>query len=103
MLTEVITIDDLRRFKTELLNDLVAILTDNSAQTQKKKWLKSCEVRELLQISPSTLQNLRVNGTLSFTKVGGIIYYSYDEIEKIISGNQINNLKLSNANKHKRY
>lgn len=103
MLTEVITIDDLRRFKTELLNDLVTILADQNAQEPKKKWLKSCEVRNLLQISPSTLQNLRVNGTLSFTKVGGIIYYSYDEIEQIINDNQINNLKLSNTNKHKGY
>jgi hypothetical protein len=103
MLTNVITVDDLRRFKTELLNDLVAILADQNVQEQKKKWLKSCEVRKLLQISPSTLQNLRVNGTLSFTKVGGIIYYSYDEIEQIINDNKINNQKLSKSHKLKAY
>ena len=93
MLAEVITIDDLRQFKAELLSDLRTILSEQNGQTQQKKWLKSSEVRKLLKISPGTLQNLRVNGTLSFTKVGGIIYYSYVEIETIINGNQINNQK----------
>jgi len=94
MLAEVITIDDLRQFKSELLSDLRTMLSEQTHQGQQKKWLKSSEVRKLLKISPGTLQNLRVNGTLSFTKVGGIIFYSYAEIEQIISGNQINNQKL---------
>ena len=95
MITEVITIDDLRQFKTELLSDLRTILSEQNNQITQKEWLKSSEVRKLLKISPGTLQNLRVNGTLSFTKIGGIIFYSYAEIEKIINGNQINNLKQS--------
>ena len=78
MLAEVITIDDLRQFKAELLDDLRNLLTEHNAP-QQKKWLKSAEVRKLLNISPGTLQNLRVNGTLSFTKIGGVIYYSNAE------------------------
>ena len=34
----------------------------------------------MLRISPGTLQNLRVNGTLAYTKIGGIIYYKYEDI-----------------------
>ena len=101
MLAEVITIDDLRQFKTELLSDLRIILSEQNGQTQQKKWLKSSEVRKLLKISPGTLQNFRVNGTLSFTKIGGIIFYNYAEIEAIINGNQINNQKLNPFNSHK--
>ena len=101
MLAEVITIDDLRQFKAELLDDLRSLLTEQNAP-QQKKWLKSAEVRKLLNISPGTLQNLRVNGTLSFTKIGGIIYYSNAEIEKIISDKQINNQKVYPHNQYAR-
>jgi hypothetical protein len=96
-----ITIDDLRQFKTELLSDLRTLLCEQNNQVPQKEWLKSSEVRKLLKISPGTLQNLRVNGTLSFTKIGGIIFYSYAEIDKIINGNQINNLKQGSFKHHK--
>jgi hypothetical protein len=44
-------------------------------QEQPTQWLKSSEVRKLLKISSGTLQNLRINGTLNFYKIGGILYY----------------------------
>ena len=54
----------------------------------RKKRLKSPEVRELLGISPGTLQNLRVNGTLPFTKVRGMVYYQSDDILKMLEENR---------------
>jgi hypothetical protein len=54
-------------------------------KSEPKQWLKSAEVRQLLKISPGTLQNLRVNGTLRYSKVGSIIYYKYDDILKILN------------------
>lgn len=53
---------------------------------QGKKWLKSIEVRKLLNISPGTLQNLRINGTLRFTKIGGMLYYKLEDIHKLLEG-----------------
>ena len=85
MAIEVITREDLNEFRSLLLNDLKQLIQPQSQQI--KQWLKSNEVRKLLNISPGTLQNLRINGTLSFTKVGGIMYYSYSDIEKVLSGN----------------
>ena len=49
-----------------------------------KKWLRSGEVRKLLDISPGTLQNMRVNGTLPFTRMGGVLYYDSGDIQKIL-------------------
>ena len=90
MPTSIITTDDLREFKQELLGDIKELI--NSQTTLKpKKWLKSPEVRELLSISPGTLQNLRINGTLPYSKVGGVIYYDYEEILKVIEENKIHN------------
>ncbi|WP_435255269.1 helix-turn-helix domain-containing protein [Tenacibaculum sp. A30] len=90
MPTSIITTDDLREFKLELLGDIKELLNSQSA-SKPKKWLKSQEVRELLSISPGTLQNLRINGTLPYSKVGGVIYYDYEEILKVIEENKIHN------------
>ena len=87
MAVQIITPEDLAAFRTILLNDLKEILAKQGQP--EKKWLKSREVRKLLNISPGTLQNLRVNGTLSYTKVGAILYYNNDDIEKLLSRNKI--------------
>ena len=80
---QLITQGDLEQFKTALLNELVRIL-QQSQQSQSKAWLKSSEVRKLLGVSPGTLQNLRVNGTLPFSRIGRIIYYKADDIQKLL-------------------
>jgi len=90
MPTSIITTDDLRDFKMELLDDIKKLLT-NQVSGKLKKYLKSSEVMTLLQISPGTLQNLRVNGTLPYTKVGGIIFYDSDEIQKVMFENRVHN------------
>ena len=51
-----------------------------------KKWLKSYEVKKILNISTGTLQNLRSNGTLPHTKIGGLIYYDAELINKVLAG-----------------
>lgn len=90
MATEIITTDDLREFKLELLDEFKKILKEYSGQPTKK-WLKSPEVRKILDISPGTLQNLRINGTLPFTKIGGVIYYDYQDIHKMLTENRVHN------------
>ncbi len=87
MSVELLTKEDLKQFKQELFAELKELFT-SGAQSQTKKWLKSPEVRKLLSISPGTLQNLRINGTLAFSKVGGIIFYSYDDIQKLLEKNK---------------
>ena len=86
----IITTEDLYEFKMELFDEIKTLL-----QTQlgppAKKWLKSHEVRELLGISPGTLQNLRINGTLPYTKVGGVLYYDYAEIMDVLEKNRVQN------------
>jgi hypothetical protein len=90
MPTSIITTEDLREFKHELLEDIKNLMSQQSGLAPKK-WLKSPEVRELLSISPGTLQNLRINGTLPYTKVGGVIYYDYEEIVKVMEENRVHN------------
>lgn len=88
MPTSIITTDDLREFKMELLDDIKKLLA-NQSWGRLKKYLKSSEVMDMLQVSPGTLQNLRVNGTLPYTKVGGIIYYDAEELQSVMTANRI--------------
>lgn len=84
---EIITREDLNEFRNLLLNDLKEILQSKPEQT--KQWLKSNEVRKLLNISPGTLQNLRINGTITYTKIGGILYYSSADLDKLLEENKV--------------
>jgi hypothetical protein len=86
MATEIITKEDLNEFRTLLLEDIKQLLGGTSVQ-ENPKWLKSYQVKNLLRISPGTLQNLRVNGTLRYTKIGGILYYKQEDITAILEGN----------------
>ncbi|WP_268225161.1 helix-turn-helix domain-containing protein [Sinomicrobium oceani] len=90
MPANIITTDDLRDFKEELLEDIRELLQNHRGGTSKK-WLRSSEVLELLQLSPGTLQNLRINGTLPYTKIGGLIYYDAEEIQQVMIKNRIHN------------
>jgi hypothetical protein len=87
MAVQIITIEDLNEFRSLLLSDLKEII--QSKPQQSKQWLKSNEVRKLLNISPGTLQNLRINGTLSYTTLGGIMYYDNTDIDKLLNGNKV--------------
>ncbi len=86
MEVEIITKKDLQEFKNELLEHLKQILPA-SQKVEKKDWLRSSEVRSLLKISPATLQNFRINGTLHYAKIGGIHFYKYEDIQKLLESN----------------
>ncbi len=86
MAVSVVTTDDLEVFRHSLLNDLRSIIQIKAPK--QMQWLKSSEVRKILKISPGTLQNLRINGTLSFTKIGSIIYYNQDDIDSMLAKNK---------------
>lgn len=78
----ILTKDDLLDFKKELFKELLELLNGN--KINQEEWLRSSEVQKLLKISAGTLQNYRINGTLPFKKVGGRLYYRYQDIAKLL-------------------
>jgi hypothetical protein len=82
MTNELLTREDLQQFRTQLLDELKEVLQQSKQST--KQWLKSSEVRKMLGISHGTLQNLRITRSLPYTKLGGIMFYKYEDIEKIL-------------------
>lgn len=76
-------------FKKQLLEELLAVLKTQTA-TIPKKWMKSHEVRKLLKISPGTLQTLKSSGVIPYTKIGGVHFYDYSDIQKLLEAGKSN-------------
>jgi hypothetical protein len=55
-----------------------------------RKWLKSHEVRKMLTLYPNTVQTLRENGLLPYTKIGGVLDYDYEDIDKMLRNRKSN-------------
>jgi Helix-turn-helix domain len=66
-----------------LLFEIKTLLKEQHGEPTKK-WLKSREVRKLLNISLGTLQNLRVRKILPYTRIGGIIYHDAADIQTML-------------------
>lgn len=52
-----------------------------------EEWIDSQDVMHLLHISPRTLQTLRTNGILPFSRIGNKIYYLRRDISQILQDN----------------
>lgn len=88
MAIDILTKEDLNKFKVELFEELRSILKSRGNASNQKEWLKSYEVRKILGISPGTLQNMRVNGTIAFTQIGGLMFYKYEDIIRLMEENK---------------
>jgi predicted DNA-binding transcriptional regulator AlpA len=80
---QLLTLDDLADFKRQFLFEIKSMLKEYVGQPNKK-WLKSHEVRKILNISAGTLHTLRNNGTLPSTKIGNIVFYDIEEIQQVL-------------------
>jgi hypothetical protein len=80
---QLLTIGDLDDFRIKMLEEFKLIVKDITSQPTKK-WLKSSEARKILPVSPGTFQNLRVNGTLNYSKIGGLVFYKYEDLVSLL-------------------
>jgi len=83
MAFELLTAGDFEEFKKQLLEELKKMIA--ALCQPQQKILKTREVRKLLRASAGTVQNWRKNGTLPFKKVGGTLYYNYEDIERLLN------------------
>ncbi|SHJ47703.1 Helix-turn-helix domain-containing protein [Tangfeifania diversioriginum] len=57
-------------------------------------WLRSKDVREMLGISDSTLQTMRIKGTIPAYKLGATWFYREDEILETLFENKNQNVAV---------
>lgn len=82
----VVTMDELQVFKQELLEEFRNMI--KGLPDRPKQLLRNADVRKLLGISATTLQTLRINGTLPYSKIGGTLYYDYNEVMRVFESNK---------------
>ncbi|WAC12432.1 helix-turn-helix domain-containing protein [Dyadobacter pollutisoli] len=87
MNVEMITKQDLQHLKTEIIAELQSILSQQ--KPSEATWLRSAQVRKMLSISAGTLQNLRIQGHLRFTKIGGCFFYNQRDIAAMLNQNGV--------------
>ncbi|MGN6639037.1 MAG: helix-turn-helix domain-containing protein [Mucilaginibacter sp.] len=85
---QLVTLKDLDNFKNELLTEVKKSIKETNGHPTKR-WLKTNEVRKILGISVTTLLTLRINGILPYSKVGGVLYFDYDDILKVMEERKI--------------
>lgn len=56
----------------------------------KETWVDAEQVMDALKICSRTLQNLRDNGTLPYSRINGKFYYKAADLEKLLESNYLN-------------
>jgi len=79
-----ITKEDLRLFAQTIIGELKEILTKQSKESSLD-WVKAKVARQLLSISPASLQTLRISGKLQYRKILGLYYYNRKDIMNLFS------------------
>ena len=62
-------------------------------------WIDGQDVMQTLHISKRTLQTLRDEGTLPFSRINGKFYYKLSDIEQLLESNYSHLKKQSNGSK----
>ena len=87
-MNENVTKEDLRQFGVFImsnLRDVIHEILPSGKIANDPLWLKSKVVRSILDISPGSLQNLRITGKVRFKKVMGSYYYNKEDIEQLFN------------------
>jgi len=78
---------DIEQLKHELIAELKLLLKPETCKDEKKDWLTDSETRKLLSLSRTKLYQLRKNGKLPYSKIGGRLYYKREDLNVLLTKN----------------
>lgn len=80
---------DLEIFRLRIISDIERLLKTTSNQPKEEfDWLRSKAIRKMMDISPATLQNLRITSKIRYKKIMGSYYYSRTDLQKLFEDEQ---------------
>lgn len=87
---DIVTKEELRKFKEEIIESIKELFpVQVTRKSEEDRWMRSAEVRKLFGISAATLQNMRVNGSLPYSRMGTTILYDRNKILETLEKNSI--------------
>lgn len=96
MAVQIITMEDLEQFGKSMIHqmreEIIQAFIDYPPKREEVVWLKSHQVQRMLGIAPSTLRTFRVNGSMPFTKIGGVIFYDKKDVLKMLETYKTNKI-----------
>lgn len=87
-MNDMVTKEDLRQFGLELLGNIGNLITqtkEGNSDVTEQEWIKSKQVRKLMNMSPGSVQNLRVTEKVRFKKIVGSYYYNKADLLKLFT------------------
>lgn len=83
---EITTKQDLEVLRSQIVTDITKVIDAKLVVHQEQEqfgWMRSKAIRKKLNISASTLQNLRITGKIRFKKVLGSYYYNSEDLQHL--------------------
>jgi len=75
----------------KLMKAYVQTLRKSKAELFQESWIDGQDVMQSLHISKRTLQSLRDNGVLPYSRINGKFYYKLEDIETLLENNYSGN------------
>ncbi|NBV37861.1 MAG: DNA-binding protein [Bacteroidetes bacterium] len=83
----VITAEDLERQLQKVVDEVKFAVTNNDSSNVR--WIRSKQVKELLGISDSKLQTMRINRSITYSQIDGTYFYDKDSILSLLEQNKV--------------
>ena len=96
MIVELLTKEDFKALDEKM--DKILEVLSSKKNSEAGEWLKSAEVKAILNCSDATLKNYRDSGSLPYSKIEGTYYYSVKSVSAMLEQNSQKNQISSNGN-----
>ena len=83
----VITAEDLERQLQKVVDEVKSAVTNNDSSNVR--WIRSKQVKELLGISDSKLQTMRINRSITYSQIDGTYFYDKESILSLLEQNKV--------------
>ena len=83
----------------EVVRAYVFALKKSKLDSFKETWIDGQDVMHTMHISKRTLQTLRDNGTLPYSRINGKFYYKVADIENLLESNYSQSKPTDHGNK----
>ena len=83
----VITAEDLERQLQKVVDEVKSAVT--ITDSDNVRWIRSKQVKELLGVSDSKLQTMRINRSITYSQIDGTYFYDKESILSLLEQNKV--------------